>query len=568
MPLRFNKLIKIIFLNFLLIILFALLITDSTYAQNYPNWQINSFSSEIYLNQDGSLDITEIINVTFNVEKHGIYRFIPIKYKDGWGNNLRLKIDVKSVVNEKNQPYKIDISNEKDNFKIRIGDPYITLTGNHTYKINYLVNKALVWGKNNQDEIYWNITGNDWEVPINNVKGKIILPQEINSGIETYCWSGQYGSQEKNCQIKAEKNIINFQSKDFLTVAVKFPVGFIHPPSWKQEIIWLLEDNWLFFLPIISLILMSLLWYIKGREPKGRGTIVVEFEPPDDLRPTEVGLLLDNKIQNKEITATIIDLAVRKYIKIIEKKVSRYELALLKKDFINDPQLKNYEKTILRKIFPPDKEKIDINDLEDKFYRNLPIIIKEVTQDLVKNGYYQNNPSTIRKISITFLIVFLIIGILMIGTRGIGGLISFSLSGLIIFIFGLKMINKSQKGIETLEKIEGFKLYIKTAEKYRIKFQENANIFERVLPYAIIFNLANKWAKVFKDIYKGSPSWYESQGKSFNSINFISAVDAFNSKLEYNISSRPSSSPSSGSGSGGSSGFSGGGFGGGGGGSW
>lgn len=568
MILKFNKLIKIIFLNFLLIILFVLLITSSTYAQNYSNWQINSFSAEIYLNQDGSLDITEIINVTFNVEKHGIYRLIPIKYKDRWGNNLRLKIDLKSVVNEKNEPYKIDISNEKDNLKIRIGDPYITLTGNHTYKINYLVNKALVWGNNNQDEIYWNITGNDWEVPINNVKGKIILPQEINSGIETYCWSGQYGSQEKNCQIKAEKNIINFQSKDFLTIAVKFPAGFIHPPSWGQKIIWSLEDNWLFLLPIISLILMFLLWYVKGREPRGRGTIVVEFEPPDDLCPTEVGLLFDNKIQNKEITATIIDLAVKKYIKIIEKKVSRYELVLLKKDFINDPKLKNYEKTILRKIFPPDKEKIDINDLEDKFYQNLPIIKKEVTQSLVKNGYYQNNPLIIRKICITTLIIFLIIGILMIGTRGVGGLISFSLSGLIIFIFGLKMINKSQKGIETLEKIEGFKLYIETAEKYRIKFQENANIFEQVLPYAIIFNLANKWAKVFEDIYKGSPSWYESQEKSFNSINFINTVNIFNSKLEYNISSRPSSSPSSGSGSGGSSGFSGGGFGGGGGGSW
>jgi len=556
-----EKVIKII----LGVILLIFISSPKSLAENrYQAWNINNFYSEIKVGKDGSLAISEIIEVNFYTPKHGIYRTIPIKYKDKWGNNLNLRIKVNSITNEKNKPYPNKITYEGANIKIRIGDPQKTITGRFTYKIDYIIKRALIYGEN-QDEIYWNVTGTEWEVPIRNVAGKVILPPEINRDIETYCWTGPFGSTQKECRMDTQNNLVIFNANDFLTISIKFPSGYITKPNLQQKVIWFFQDNWFLFLPIFVFIFMFLLWFYKGRDPAGRGTIIPEFDSPDNLRPTEVGLLLDNKIQTKDITATIIDLAVKGYLKIIEKKDEIYDLVLLKKDYRNDPELKPYEITIINDIFG-NKAQVSLDDLKNKFYKYLDKIKKEVSEGLVKGGYYKNNPVKIRNfwVSISTVLFFLGLGVIFELKPSLPLFLSYFISLGIIMGFGLAMTKRTPKGAQTLEKIKGLRLYINTAEKYRIKFQEKENIFEKFLPYAMVFGLADKWAAAFKDVYKNPPSWYEGYQGPFTSSNFIHSMNSFDNKVGISITS----APSSGSGIGGGGGFSGGGFGGGGGGSW
>jgi uncharacterized membrane protein len=547
-----------------IISLFLPLLFTRAGAQATTAWQINDFTSQIELQKDSSLVINETIDVTFNTPKHGIYRTIPVKYKDEWRNSLSLRIEVISVIDKEGNNYQTKIIREGKNLKIRIGDPDRTVIGHFVYDIKYTVKRALIF-KDNTAEIYWNVTGTEWEVPIEKVSGKVVLPSEIDRDIETYCWTGKYGSTEKNCQISSNKNIINFSDYDFLTISVKFPTGVIQQPIQSQEITWFLEDNliWIivFILPILVFIFMFLLWFFKGRDPAGRGTIIAEFESPHNLRPTEVGLLLDNKIQTKDITATIVDLAVRGYLKIIEKEKKKYNLVLLKKDFSQDKGLKPYEVSIISEIFGS-KEQVSLDDLKNKFYRYLRKIKKQVSSNLLQEGYYKRDPIKVRNFwillsTILYLAVFL-------SRIGIAFNISGVISVTIILLFGLEMTKRTPKGAETLEKIKGLQLYIDTAEKYRVKFQEKENIFEKFLPYAMVFGLASKWAKAFEGIYKEPPSWYEGYHGTFTTLYFGNSMNSFDGSVRSAVVSKPSS----GTGAGGTGGFSGGGFGGGGGGSW
>ena len=128
------------------------------------------------------------------------------------------------------------------------------------------------------------------------------------------------------------------------------------------------------------------------------------------------------------------------------------------------------------------------------------------------------------------------------------------------------MGKKTRKGMESYWHALGFKEYIKTAERYRVKFQEQQNLFEKFLPYAMVFGLADKWAKAFEGIIKESPDWYDSANNNvFTPIILANSLGNLSSQTSA-VSSPPSSSSSS-SGFGGG-GFSGGGGGGGGGGSW
>lgn len=126
------------------------------------------------------------------------------------------------------------------------------------------------------------------------------------------------------------------------------------------------------------------------------------------------------------------------------------------------------------------------------------------------------------------------------------------------------MPKRTEKGAETYWHALGFKEYMRTAEKYRMEFQEKENIFERYLPYAIAFGLTHKWAKAFEGIYTAPPNWYEGNFTAFSTINFVSSLDRSFSNIGGVLSSRPGGNGSSFSGGG----FSGGGGGGGGGGSW
>ncbi|MBU1151875.1 DUF2207 domain-containing protein [Patescibacteria group bacterium] len=567
----------------LAIFLISLCLSSQVVFAYTENWEITDFNQEIQLNEDRSATITETISADFTNEEHrGLLRQIPYDFKNGSYQSRSTKIDLQ----ETSDPWEIVTYKENGYFNIEMWTPEKIYTNKkESFQLKYRIDN-IINSFDEHDEFYWNINGTDWVVPTKNASATITLPQEIpEENLKIDCFTGIYGATEKNCQweIVDQKTIKIHTTKQLapyqgLSIVIATPKGiFAEIPFWTM-ILGIFLIFWPILLPLITILIMYRLWSTKGRDDQSvNSTLVPRYTPPEGLTPTETGTIIDEKLDPKDITATIIDYAVKDFIRINETekknflgKSYKYELELLKPYHTS----KEFEELTLKGIFPNNikGEKRELDDLKNKFYKEIPAIRKSIMNQLIKDDFFPHNPQTIRLtyagtggaiafICINFLIVFSPLGA-----------ICGAISGGIVAIWGLKMPRKTTKGTQAYHHLRGLYEYINTAEKDRLKFQEDANImFEKLLPYAMAFGIAKKWAGAFEGLIKTPPSWYNSNrawDHGFNMVYFSRCMDSLGRDLTTGIVSRPGSKGggawSGGSGFGGG-GFSGGGFGGGGG---
>ena len=562
-------------LTIFLIAAFLVLGGISVLAQNSPqdyySENIKNFEADITVEKSGSLSIKESILYDFGENlKHGIYRDIPL-------NNIEIK--VVKVSDEFNNPYPFEVFREGKNIRIKIGDPAKLVKGERTYNIFYDVQGGIRFFKD-QDELYWNVTGNNWEVPIENSKTIIHLPQKISENdLKFACFTGVYGSEESQCQWQGdgEGSIIfessrNLSSKEGLTIVLGWPKGIVSAPGFFQKILRYLKNFWPFLIPFFVLIFLFREWWLKGRDFPLKKPIIAQYEPPENIKPAEAAVIMRQTIRPNDISATIVDLAVKGYLKIKEIKKSGIEGVFGQKDY-EMIKLKNFEKSnketdyegeLFEDIFGSSKTK-KTSALKNNFYSDFSKLKGKIYSELTDSGHFVSNPEKTRK-------KFLFTGIAIFAVMTFFGffhnylIFNLSVSGILFIIFSFFMPKRTKKGAEAYWQILGFKEYIKTAEKYRLQFQEKENIFEKYLPYAIIFGLVDKWAKAFEGIYNQPPSWYEGYYTG------VFSASVFSSSFNHALSSMNTMASGGASGSGGSGfgggGFSGGGGGGGGGGSW
>ena len=287
-------------------------------------------------------------------------------------------------------------------------------------------------------------------------------------------------------------------------------------------------------------------------------------------------MLLDERADTLDVTATIVDLAVRKHLKITEEesggifglfKSKDYQLEKLDNP---DDELLSYESQ-LRTAFFDDGDSVKLSTLKNKFHKDLAKVKKALYSQSMKNGFFARNPETTTTISRVGGIVIALIGGGLTYGLGLafgGGFIGIPIviAGVVIFLIAPAMPRRTGKGRTIYRRSLGFRRFMTTAETERQKFAENANIFHEYLPYAIVYGCVDRWAKVFNDlgIDPGEPYYYVGRGP-FVAAAFADSVSSFSSSISSTMASTPGSSGGSGFGGGGSSG---GGGGGGGGGSW
>lgn len=542
-------------------------------AKTWAMESIVAFDLEFQINRDSSVNVTESILYDFDdLQKHGIYRDIPYKYQ-ARGGNYSLRLRDFSVTDENGVAQPFSKSSSEGNVSLKIGDADKFVTGKKTYVIRYRVGRALNYF-DNHDEFYWNAIGNGWTVPIQKVNAKIVLPEEARN-IKTDCFVGFYGSTER-CQYLQEGNLIDFSSRSLspsegVTVVVGFPKGVVIEPTQTEKILETIKDNWIVGLPFVTLILMTFLWNFKGKDPQGRGTIVAQFGSPDDLTPLEAGTLVDETAHNRDLSAEIIYLATRGYLRIkrIETGVSifkkkDYEFTKLKDGLVND-----FDADIMKAIFGEKSVGTiaKMSDLKKDFHAHSRNIMKSSYESLIKRGYFPKNPKTIRTSYSVAGIVLIVLAFMLVELFGTIGLISIVASGIVIFGFAWIMPIKTEKGVLAKEHILGLKLYMSVAEKDRIEFhnapEKSPQHFEKLLPYAMALGVTKEWAKQFEGIYSREPEWY-----SAGLASGFSADDLAEDMKNFSAATASVSSQASSGGSGFSGGGGGGGFGGGGGGSW
>lgn len=544
------------------------------------------FDAVLTIGRDGSVRVIETIQYAFGSgERHGIYRDIPFRYKGSDGREDIIALRDFEVTDEFGSPIRFTESVEGNSIHLKIGNPDVFVSGLRTYRISYVAQDAIS-AFSDFDELYWNVTGNEWTVPIDGAHAEIYFPASFAAAqLQLACYEGAFGSTQVCAKedVSASVDRVSFRSTGSLsaggglTVAAGFPKGFVvvkEPRPWPLEMFVL---YWPLFIPIFVFVYLIRRWSAVGKDPKGRGVVIAEYDVPEHLSPLEMAQVLRQQARPADISAEIIHLAVQGFVKIEQVQTSvllftvkDYRLHLMKRiDAVSAADRK-----ILETIFPGGQvgESILISQFKKTFalQKVLPHILTEISNVLIARGYYKDDPMKVTGRYIGVGVLTLIGGIfigIMFAALLQNAMIPFAfvIAGVLIIGFAFIMPSVTYEGGLVRERIKGFRVYLRSAEKDRIAFhnapERRPELFERFLPYAMVLGVEEAWAKEFADMYQEPPSWYQGSAASFNTMTFASAMGDFSTAATAAVS------PHSNSGSGGG-GHSGGGGGGGGGGSW
>jgi uncharacterized membrane protein len=572
---------------FILIFVISAIVFSGVSAFSTRELRIENFHSETLVMPDGVIDVTETIQAHFiGGPWHGLYRTIPVEYVTPQGLNYTLFLDVKRVTDASGRALKYESSHERHYRKLKI---YVPNADNTTQNISiqYSVSDALRFF-DDHDELYWNVTGDEWDIPIQAASARIILP-ENTTNIRANVFTGAYRSRAQNADAEIVGNGVEVHTREplrlheGLTVAVAFDKGFVQEPTPASRLALFLRSNWPLGIPFATFVVMLYLWWTRGRDPRLR-PITAQYEPPNQLTPGEVGTLVDNSADMRDITASIVDLAVRGYIAIEEHQKDRmlglmhdkdYNF-IVQKDRGEWSKLKPHEQTLLEGLFTAGTvgESVPMSSLENHFYTNLPTIKSDIFSSLVADGYYTTRPDSVRSayigagVIVGFLIVFGGVKIASNqGTAPLAFIIAGILTGAVVCAIGWFMPAHTEQGTRALEGVLGFEDFLVHVESDRFnRMIKTPEMFEKFLPFAMALGVEKNWSRAFQGILTQPPQWYRgsSYGPNFYPMMFTNDMSSMSSRASSVMASAPRSSGGSGfSGGGGSSG---GGFGGGGGG--
>ncbi len=556
--------------------LFLVLISTKAFAEYF---YIKNYSSEIYIHKNSIIDIRETIKVHFNYPRHGIYRFIPYKYEFTNTNSSKKKrVLVRlHIFNIETPGFKNKIYYKNGNVVIRIGNPNIYLRNDVNYIISYSIDGAIRFFKNSSLFLL-NVIGTKWKVPINSSSFEIVLPKlKDYSKIRYAIYSGYPGSKNKESNVTFENGILSCTINRKLlphqgvTVFIAFPKGYLTKSGVILQMKLFIYENRVFFLPLFVFIALLAVWLIIGKDEKA--AIMTYYKPPEGVTPAEAGLLIDDKIDNRDLISLIYYWASKGYLEIeeTESKTSLFK----KKDFIlkklkDLPEdAKEFELIIFKGLFPGMIRAVRISTLKDKFYKTMSYAKESLNRYIKGKKVYERGT---RGLS-AFLMMssIFILGYAFTKTaQDTKSFIALLLTAIIVFIFGKIMPKKTKKGLEEYAAIRGFKEFMDKVEENRLKklLNEDPEYFYNTLAYAISFGEHKKWASKFSALVSEPPRWYVGQTNyingSFSTYAFVDLINNSVVSIAEALGSLPSSSESGGGGVSGT----GTGAGGGGGGSW
>ena len=566
-------------------------------AADDTGWVINSFQADISVHPDSTLLIVETITVDFKgLQKHGIFREIPVRYDYDQKRYRVFRLEVLGVTNGSGGSWPFEKSENGAYSEIKIGDPDHTVTGRQTYVIRYTVGGALN-GFEDHDELYWNVNGSRWPVATESTSAVVHLPP--GSFQRATCYQGTQGSTQA-CEQAAAGDAVTYSAGRLepggqLTIVAAMSKGAVaaprpileQRPRGFPEYFEAAPQNLGVALGVLllGLLLLALTWWRHGRDQvsldahyresrgvvsrlfPGRDPVIAQFEPPDGLRPAEVGTLLDERADTKDVTATIVDLAGRGFLRIEQVAHNDWKLSSMAPSKRLE-ELKPYERSLLECLFRGTSS-VTLSSLRGHFSSELEDVEDLLYRDATETRWFSRDPRLARWRQVGLGVGIVLVGLL--AALGLGAAAGWGLPGAAIALVGLAwvagsryMSRRTPKGSQLLQQALGLRLYMRTAERYRQQFAEKENLFTAFLPYAIVFGCVERWARAFEglDAQPSQTAWYGAGG--WQALALSESLESFNSNLGATLSESPPSS----SGSGFSGGFSGGGGGGGGGGSW
>jgi len=545
--------------------------------------RILDYRSHIKVSEDGYLAVTETIRVQAEGQKinRGIYRDFPTHYKDKLGNHFVVDFDVISVQRD-SRAESWHTEKKSNGVRVYMGSANRLLQpGKYEYEISFVTNRQLGFFKEH-DELWWNVTGNGWSFPIDRVVATVDFPFRVAAeGLELSVYMGRYGSTETSATAEAvNASQVRFETTrplepwEGMSLLVAWPKGLVKEPGAGQKVRWFLSDNGAAVVLLLGL-LAVFAWYYwawnkVGRDP-AKGVIFPRFKPPKGLSPAACRYVKDMSFNRNSFTAAIISLAVKGQLSIDEDDE---EFTLKRVADAEPAELTRGERAVLEDLLPRPASSISMdNENYQDFQSARKALQKELKKEYLGRLFHLNSiymaPPVLMSIAAAVAALFL--------DGGPPVWISYLVLTLALHGgFSFLMRAPTPAGRLVMDEIEGFRMYLDTAEQDRLDRMRSPTmtpeVFEAFLPYAYALGVENNWCQRFarempQEVRQQPgyhPAWYSGRLHGMNALSHLG--DDFGSSFSSAISSA-SSPPGSSSGSGGG-GFSGGGGGGGGGGGW
>ena len=586
------------------LIVAALLFVQTPARADDENWRVRSYRATATVDPQGTTSVRLNLEFDFGTDPgHGPYLTFPLRQEigddpDHW---RMLDVTVGQVSSPSGANAELQTQTEDGNLLIRVGSEGQTYTGVQTYEVTYTI-RGLIAPRQAQsglDEFNWNAVGTGWEVPIDAVEVAVQGPVAVT---QVGCFQGS--AFDRACSAQPSGSSATFAAEGVgegsgVQVVAGFPAGTFTGAEARLERRFTI-GNMFPVTPLTGGVTAALsalglaalfrrtrrgardqvyLGLTPGVVPAaGQETsigyetsdvpVAVQFTPPQGARPGELGTLVDATADNQDVTATVIDLAVRGHLKITQTGKDDWTFTRLD----TREQVVPYEQGIMEKLFSHGGE-VSTRDLREPAYAGL---LSEARSDLhsrvaTELNWFTRNPATVRGLAFLAGIALiavsvglgLLLGIVGWGLVGAAGVVV----GLGILVLNNRFGHRTADGSAVLAQTRGFELYLRTAEADQIKFEEGIDVFSRYLPYAIMFGVAERWTKVFEQLaaegrYVFDTTWYTGYGYGYGFGHLASSMDT----LAHTMSSSMQHATAATSGGSGFSG--GGGFGGGGGGGW
>lgn len=546
--------------------------------------RILDFHSDIIVRDSGWIEVTETIEVRAegNRIRRGIYRDQYTDYVDPFGNRYACAIEPLSVSRNDSREsfHSVGIDRGIRTYFGR-SDRFIQ-TGVHTYRYRYRASRMLGFF-DSHDELYWTVTGFDWAFPIDSASATVTLDFVAPRGDITHeAYTGPFGAKGKNYLSEIDTHgRVQFESTkplsavNGLTIVIGWPKGLVAEPTRIQRIGWLIKDNKNLLVALSGFLLLLIYyvpaWWTEGKDPE-EGVIVTRYVPPENFSPASLRYIRQMYYDNKVMTAAIVNLAVKGYLRIDH---FADEHSLTKLDPGPDPQpLAAGEKELYEGLFGSGS----MIKLENKNHKVLGAAKSAHRRSLkvdYKHKYFHTNaylnlPGIVIAIGTTIAAVNI--------GRGPTPFViaTIVLMFLTMAFFAILMKRPTLRGRKLLDQMLGFEDYLEVAEKDELNLrnppQKTPELFEAYLPFALALGVDQEWSEKFAAVLAAvrdpngreyRPGWY---GGNWNSSSLSSSTKALSSGLNSSVSSSVTAPGSSSGGGGG--GFSGGGGGGGGGGGW
>ncbi|MGQ9608370.1 MAG: DUF2207 family protein [bacterium] len=506
----------IIYKAFRIFILTIILFNFASYSWS-KSLKFVEWTTDITLNQDSTILVSETLTGEFTGEFDYIRHNIPLE-------NAKKISDIK-VYYENGKQFEQDLVEIKyDNRKVRLRIKLYAKDEKKRWTIEYKVYGNISFLKN-YNQLQWLVIPQDSTFTVEKVTAMVSLPLKVDKnkldpelkfrkGIKNFRFV-----DDKTIEYWGE-NIVPYES---FTIILRFPKGILH----KDRLPAILPFLW-FMIPLFAFATQFIKWWEVQRNPIKRRPVIFRNEPSDDISPAEIAVLMGKDLKYKYISSTIVDLAQRGYINVMEREkmtVSHIYLDYrLQKNKTIDNSLKNHEIIILSAIFCS-QENVILSDVKDKINSIKSAVYKAIVDQLVKYEYLTIDPNKFRKIQRNISLFMFLFGAFLLPLSKFA-IISFGLAGLIIVLYSRYISVKTLKGIDAEWRSAGFTKFLKFNERFHLRYV-GTRLFDEYLSYAIALGIEREWANRFADIYNEPPKWYTPLDE-FNIdtiIRFINALE-------------------------------------------